>query len=103
MAKATVVLPGSVLKEKFMEPYQLKSAALAKELGVYPAIISNVVNNKQRITIPLALRLAKYFKTTEKYWIDLQFDYDYDKITKDSELKNALKAIKPAVKPKKTA
>jgi addiction module HigA family antidote len=103
MAKSTALLPGKVLKEKFMEPYQLKSTALAKGIGVYPAIISNVLNNKQRINIPLALRLAKFFKTTEKYWLDLQFDYDYEKALKDPALKAALKGISAAAKPKKDA
>ncbi|MDR1238736.1 MAG: HigA family addiction module antidote protein [Treponema sp.] len=103
MAKSVTLLPGKVLKEKFMEPYQLKSTALAKEIGVYPAIISNVLNNKQRITIPLGLRLAKFFKTTEKYWTDLQFNYDYEQAVKDSALKAALKGIRAAVKPKKEA
>jgi addiction module HigA family antidote len=93
-------VPGEVLKEKFMKPYQLRSAVIAREIGVYPAIISNVLNNKQRITIPLALRLAKYFKTTEKFWIDLQFNYDYEQAVKTPGLKAALKGIKAAVKQK---
>jgi addiction module HigA family antidote len=100
---SSALVPGEVLKEKFMEPYHLKSAVLAKEIGVYPAIISNVLNSKQRITIPLALRLAKYFKTTEKYWVDLQYNYDYERITKDPALKEALKTITAAEKPKKAA
>jgi addiction module HigA family antidote len=103
MPKSSSILPGTVLKEKFMEPYQLKSAALAKGIGVYPAIISNVLNNKQRITIPLALRLAKYFKTAEKYWIDLQFNYDFEQAVNDPALKTALKSISPAEKQKAPA
>jgi addiction module HigA family antidote len=100
---SSVPVPGEVLKEKYLEPYQLKAAALAKEIGVYPAIISNVLNSKQRITISLALRLAKYFKTTEKFWVDLQYNYDYEQISKDPALKEALKAIGAAEKPKKGA
>jgi addiction module HigA family antidote len=103
MPKSSTVLPGTVLKEKFMEPYQLKSAMLAKGLGVYPAIISNILNNKQRITIPLGLRLAKYFKTPEKYWIDLQFNYDFEQAANDAALKTALKSISPAEKQKAPA
>jgi addiction module HigA family antidote len=103
MPKLTALVPGEVLKEKFLKPYQLKSSTLAREIGVYPAIISNVLNNKQRITISLALRLAKYFKTAEKYWLDLQFNYDYEQITADPALKAALKEIGSAKKPQKTA
>jgi addiction module HigA family antidote len=99
MAKSSIVSPGIVLKEKFMVPFQLKPAQLAKGIGLNPAIISNILNNKQRITLPIALRLTKFFQTAEKYWIDLQFQYDYAKVTSNVALKAALKNISPAVMP----
>lgn len=100
MAKSAIVSPGIVLKEKFMVPFQLKPAQLAKGIGLNPAIISNILNNKQRITLPIALRLTKFFQTPENYWIDLQFQYDYAKVTSNAVLKAALKNISPAVMPK---
>lgn len=103
MSKSSLVSPGTVLKEKFMEPFQLKPAQLAKGIGINPAIVSNILNNKQRITLPIALRLTKFFKTAEKYWIDLQFQYDYDKVSNDPALKAAIKNINPAAKPKAQA
>jgi addiction module HigA family antidote len=83
-----------------MDPYQLRPADLAKGINVNPAVISNVLNSKQRITIPLALRLAKYFKTPDVYWTDIQYQYDLFQITKDQKFKDALKAIKAVEKPK---
>jgi addiction module HigA family antidote len=100
MSKVPVVSPAVVLKEKFRDPFQLKPAALAKGINTNPAVISNVLNGKQRITIPLALRLAKFFKTPDAYWTDLQYQYDLLKITEDPEFKAAIKAIKAVEKPK---
>jgi addiction module HigA family antidote len=100
MSKTSLVSPGTVLKEQFMAPYQLKPAGLAKGIGVNPAVISNILNEKQRITLPIALRLVKFFKTAENYWTDLQFRYDYERVSGDPALKSALREIKPAVKPK---
>jgi addiction module HigA family antidote len=102
MAKSSVVSPGMVLKEQFMVPFQLKPAKLAKGIGLNPAVISNILNSKQRITLPIALRLAKFFQTAENYWIDLQFQYDYAKVTGNAVLKAALKNISPAVMPSET-
>jgi addiction module HigA family antidote len=101
MAKSPIVSPGIVLKEKFMAPFQLKPAQLAKGIGLNPAVISNILNNKQRITLPIALRLTKFFQTAENFWIDLQFQYDYAKVTGNAALKAALKNISPAVMPSK--
>jgi addiction module HigA family antidote len=100
MSKVPVVSPAVILKEKFMDQFQLKPAALAKGINTNPAVISNVLNGKQRITIPLALRLAKFFKTPDAYWTDLQYQYDLSKITQDSEFKAAIQAIKAVEKPK---
>jgi addiction module HigA family antidote len=103
MAKLAIVSPGKVLKEKFMVPFQLKPTQLAKGIGLNPAVISNILNSKQRITLPIALRLAKFFQTPENYWIDLQFQYDYAKVTGNAVLKAALKGISPAVMPSETS
>jgi addiction module HigA family antidote len=100
MPKNPIVSPAVVLKEKFMEPFQLKPAALAKGIKTNPAVISNVLNGRQRITLPLALRLAKYFKTTDAYWTDLQYQYDLAKIMADPKFKAAIKDIKAVEKPK---
>jgi addiction module HigA family antidote len=100
MPKVPVVSPAVILKEKFMAPFQLKPAALAKGINTNPAVISNVLNGKQRITIPLALRLAKFFKTPDAYWSDLQYQYDLFQITQNPEFKAAIQAIKAVEKPK---
>jgi addiction module HigA family antidote len=100
MPKPQITSPAVILKEKFMDPFQLKPAALAKGINTNPAVISNVLNGKQRITIPLALRLAKFFKTPDTYWTDLQYQYDVSQITGDPKFKAAIKEIKAVEKPK---
>jgi addiction module HigA family antidote len=100
MQKNLIPSPAVVLKEKFMDPFQLKPAALAKGIRTNPAVISNVLNGKQRITIPLALRLAKFFKTPDAYWTDLQYQYDVSQITGDPKFKASIKEIKAVEKPK---
>ncbi|MDR2259296.1 MAG: HigA family addiction module antidote protein [Treponema sp.] len=100
MQKNSISSPAVILKEKFMDPFQLKPAALAKGIHTNPAVISNVLNGKQRITIPLALRLAKFFKTPDTYWTDLQYQYDVSRITGDPKFKAAIKEIKAVEKPK---
>jgi addiction module HigA family antidote len=103
MQKNPITSPAVVLKEKFMEPFQLKPTALAKGIHTNPAVISNVLNGRQRITLPLALRLAKFFKTPDAYWTDLQYQYDLSKITNDPKFKAAIKEIKAVEKPKPAA
>jgi addiction module HigA family antidote len=100
MPKTSITSPAVILKEKFMEPFQLKPAALAKGINTNPAVISNVLNGRQRITLPLALRLAKFFKTPDAYWTDLQYQYDLSQIMDDPKFKAALKEIKAVEKPK---
>jgi addiction module HigA family antidote len=95
-----IKIPGEVLKNEFLAVYQLTISKVAKEIGVSSAQLNNVVNNKQKISIPVALRLAKFFGTTAEYWIELQNTYDLVQAAKDSELASVLNGIKKAQKPK---
>jgi addiction module HigA family antidote len=99
MAKQ-VKVPGEVLKNEFLAVYQLTISKVAKEIGISSAQLNNVVNNKQKISIPVALRLAKFFGTTAEYWVELQNSYDLIQAAKDSNLSSVLKDIKKAQKPK---
>jgi hypothetical protein len=58
-----------------------------------------LVIGKSKVTIPTALRLAKYFGQTPAYWLDLQREADLDEASKDKELQDTLKAIPKATKP----
>lgn len=68
--------PGEILAKKFMAPADLSANALARELGVPPNRISSIINGSRSVTADTALRLARYFKTTPEYWMDLKNNYE---------------------------
>ena len=93
MIKLQPVHPGEVLKYEFMEPYGLTSTALAKALGVTPARVNDIVLGRRGITASTALRLARYFNTDARSWINLQSVYELE-IARMQEAE-ALSAICP--------
>lgn len=70
--------PGEILLEEFLQPLGLSQTRLAKELGVPPRRINEIVLGKRSITPDTALRLARYFGTSERFWLGLQTDYDLE-------------------------
>ena len=80
------VTPGEILKEEFLVEYGLSQSQLAKAIGISPNRITEIINNRRRITADTALRLSLYFGNTPEFWINLQTHYD---------LKLALRNLKP--------
>jgi len=76
--KLAPVHPGEILLEEFLKPMDLSQNRLALSLGVHPRRINEIVLAKRAITADTALRLAKYFGTSAKFWLGLQADYDLD-------------------------
>jgi antitoxin HigA-1 len=74
--------PGEVLLEEFLIPMGLSQYRLAKGLGVPPRRINEIVHGKRAVTADTALRLARYFGTSEPFWLNLQTHYDLE-IAKD--------------------
>jgi addiction module HigA family antidote len=72
------VHPGEVLLEEFMKPMGLSQNGLARALGVPPRRINEIVQGKRAITADSALRLARYFGTSEGFWMGLQADFDVE-------------------------
>ena len=70
--------PGEVLLHEFLEPLGMSQNRLARDLGVPPRRINDIVLKKRRITADTALRLARYFKMSPEFWLGLQMDYDLD-------------------------
>ncbi len=81
--KLEPVTPGSILLTEFMEPLGLSQNKLACELDVSTARVNAIVNNTQRITADMALRLGRFFKTGPELWLNLQQRYDL-KVAKSS-------------------
>ena len=71
--------PGEILREEFLKPVGLSQNKLAREIGVPPRRINEIVLEKRSITADTAIRLAKYFGTSEGFWMGLQADYDLEK------------------------
>jgi len=72
------VHPGEVLLLEFLEPLQLSQYRLAKELKVPPRRINEIVLGKRAISADTALRLARFFGTSELFWLNLQAAHDID-------------------------
>ena len=87
------VHPGEILLEEFLKPLSVSQYKLAKELGVPPRRINEIVHGQRRISADTALRLARFFGTSERFWINLQARYDLE-IEKD-RLGDALDGIRP--------
>lgn len=72
------VHPGEVLKHDFVEPFALSAASLAKAIGVTPTRISEIVRGRRGITAEMALRLARFFNTDARSWMNLQYRYELE-------------------------
>ena len=70
--------PGEILREEFMIPLGLSSNALARHLGVTAARVNEIARERRGITAETALRLARYFKTTPEFWVNLQKRFELE-------------------------
>jgi addiction module HigA family antidote len=70
--------PGEVLLEEFLGPLELSQYRLAKDISVPPRRINEIVHGKRAVTADTALRLSRYFGTSERFWLDLQTGYDLE-------------------------
>src|SRR5512146_2244080 len=87
---------GEILREQFMEPMKLSANRLARELHISPPTINDIVRRRRGISADTAVLLARYFDTSEQFWLNLQCAYDVSRAK--SALRNKLKKITPAAK-----
>lgn len=66
------VHPGEVLQQEYLDPLGLSQHRLAVAIGVPPRRINEIVHGKRGITADTALRLTRFFGTTERFWLNLQ-------------------------------
>lgn len=74
--------PGEILLEEFLQPLDISQYRLAKDIGVPPRRINEIVHGKRGISADTALRLSRYFGLSERFWLNLQTRYDLE-IEKD--------------------
>ena len=72
------VHPGEVLLEEFLEPLGMTQYRLAKDMSVPLRRVNEIVHGKRESTADTALRLSRYFATSERFWLNLQAQYDLD-------------------------
>jgi addiction module HigA family antidote len=95
------VPPGEVLLEEFLKPMDISQYRIAKEISVPPRRVNEIVLRKRGITADTALRLGRYFGTSEQFWLNLQSEYDLD-MTRDrlgDRLDTEVIALRPAASP----
>jgi addiction module HigA family antidote len=74
------VHPGEILREEFLKPMNLSAYALAKRIRVPAPRINDIVLERRGITADTAVRLARFFQTTEQFWLNLQDAYDISRV-----------------------
>ena len=76
--RLTPIHPGEILLEEFLEPMGISQYRIAKDVGVPARRINEIVHGNRAISADTALRLAKYFGTSERFWLNLQTRYDLE-------------------------
>ena len=76
--KLAPIHPGEILLHDFLEPLGVSQYRLAHDISVPPRRINEIVHGKRAITADTALRLARYFGTSERFWLNLQARHDLE-------------------------
>ena len=71
--------PGEILLEEFLKPMVISQYRVAKDINVDPRRINEVIHGRRSISADTALRLARYFGTSERFWMNLQARYDLER------------------------
>jgi len=78
MKKIAPIHPGEILMEEFLKPLGISQYRLAKDISVSPRRINEIVQGKRSVSADTALRLARYFNLSERFWMNLQARYDLE-------------------------
>lgn len=93
MEKLKNIHPGEILLEEFLIPMEISAYRLAKETFLPQTRISEIIKGNRRITADTAIRFAKFFGTSAKFWLGLQDDYDLEEERNQKE--KEFDSIKP--------
>lgn len=92
--KLKPVHPGEILREEFMKPLALSMNRLALDLRVPVTRIAEIVHERRGITAGTAMRLARYFKNTPVFWMNLQVRYDLE-VAEDEQAEKVERDVRP--------
>jgi antitoxin HigA-1 len=76
--KMTPPHPGEILLEEYLKPMHISQNKLGRDLGIPAQRVNAIVRGQRAITVDSALRLARYFKTSPQFWLNLQNHYDLE-------------------------
>jgi addiction module HigA family antidote len=94
-----LIPPGEILREDFMEPLGISINQLARNIGVPPNRISEIVNGKRAITADSALRLQRFFGVEAQFWLNLQSEFDLRLARREKwlEIERTIMPVKPKI------
>ncbi len=91
--KLPPIHPGEILLEEFMRPMGISQNRLGRDLNVPPRRINEIVRGKRRISADSALRLSRYFGTSDEFWLNLQTRFDLE-IAKEKSKNTIIREVK---------
>ncbi|MFN8179702.1 MAG: HigA family addiction module antitoxin [bacterium] len=92
------VHPGEILLEEYLKPHGLSQYRVAKDISVPPRRVNEIVHGLRSVSADTALRLSRYFGTSERFWLNLQTRYDLE-VEKDRlahRLESEVRVLKKA-------
>lgn len=94
--KLHLTTPGEILLEEFIKPLNLTQREVAKGLGIPETRVSELIHGKLRINAEYALRLSIFFNMSERFWLNLQYDYDRRllELSKAAEIKKSVRPFR---------
>ncbi|QQS47916.1 MAG: HigA family addiction module antidote protein [Acidobacteriota bacterium] len=94
--KEAPIHPGEILLEEFLRPMSISQYQLAKDINVPARRVNEIVHGKRSITANTAIRLARYFGLSERFWLNLQSSYDLaiEKDRFEGRIENEVKVLR---------
>jgi antitoxin HigA-1 len=95
--KDAPIHPGEILLEEFLKPMNISQYQLAKDISVPARRINEIVLGKRSISADTALRLSRYFRLSERFWLNLQsvYDLEVEKDRLEGRIESEVKVLTP--------
>lgn len=88
--------PGEILKDDFLAEYRVSVDQVARDIGVTPDTLSDILAARAAITAELALRLSRYFGNSAEFWLNLQRAFDLACAVKDTKVLDKIRPVRAA-------
>lgn len=79
LKKMAPIHPGEILAEEFLRPMGISQYRLAKDMSVSARRVNEIVHGTRALSADTALRLSRYFGTSDRFWLNLQIRYDLER------------------------